>query len=90
MRGPGIFHIIPIVETLSRWVDQRVRVSNVTAETTLTRDTVPVNVDAIVFWVVWNAEKSILEVQDFVEAITLSARRRTARIDRPPRVGADD
>ena len=54
-------------------MDQRVRVANVSAESTLTRDTVPVNVDAIVFWMVWNAEKSILEVQDFTQAITLSA-----------------
>jgi regulator of protease activity HflC (stomatin/prohibitin superfamily) len=73
LRGPGLFHVIPVVDTLSRYVDQRVRVANVTAESTLTRDTVPVNVDAIVFWVVWNAEKSILEVQDFVDAIQLSA-----------------
>src|SRR6202162_3912490 len=68
LRGPGVFHIIPIVDSLSRFVDQRVRVANVTAESTLTRDTVPVNVDAILFWVVWNAEKSILEVEDFIEA----------------------
>jgi len=73
LRGPGIFHIIPIVDSLSRYVDQRVRVANVTAESTLTRDTVPVNVDAIVFWMVWNAEKSILEVQNFEDAIALSA-----------------
>src|SRR5260370_473018 len=73
LRGPGIFHIIPIVETLSPFVDQRVRVSNVTAESTLTRDTVPVNVDAIVFWLVWNAEKAILEVENFLDAINLSA-----------------
>lgn len=73
LRGPGLFHVIPIVERLSRYVDQRVRVASVTAESTLTRDTVPVNVDAIVFWLVWNAEKSILEVEDFVQAITLSA-----------------
>jgi regulator of protease activity HflC (stomatin/prohibitin superfamily) len=73
LRGPGVFYIIPIVDSLSRFVDQRVRVANVTAESTLTRDTVPVNVDAILFWVVWNAEKSILEVEDFIEAITLSA-----------------
>jgi len=73
LRGPGWFHMIPIVDTLSRFVDQRVRTANVTAESTLTRDTVPVNVDAIVFWMVWNAEKSILEVQDFVQAITMSA-----------------
>ena len=73
LRGPGLCHIIPIVETLSPYVDQRVRVASVSAESTLTRDTVPVNVDAIVFWLVWNAEKSILEVQNFQEAITLSA-----------------
>jgi len=73
LRGPGIFHVIPIIDTLSRFVDQRVRVASVTAESTLTRDTVPVNVDAIVFWLVWNAEKSILEVEDFVQAITMSA-----------------
>jgi len=73
LRGPGIFHIIPVVETLSPFVDQRVRVSSVTAESTLTRDTVPVNVDAIVFWLVWNAEKAILEVENFLEAINLSA-----------------
>jgi regulator of protease activity HflC (stomatin/prohibitin superfamily) len=73
LRGPGPFVIVPIVDRLSRYVDQRVRVSSVTAESTLTRDTVPVNVDAIVFWLVWNAEKSILEVEDFVQAITMSA-----------------
>src|SRR5262245_38025975 len=73
LRGPGLFHIIPIVETLSRFVDQRVRVANVSAESTLTRDTVPVNVDAIIFWMVWNPEKAILEVQDYSQAISLSA-----------------
>src|SRR6202049_2379891 len=73
LRGPGLFHIVPIIETLSAYVDQRVRVANVSAESTLTRDTVPVNVDAIVFWLVWNAEKSILEVENFIEAINMSA-----------------
>jgi regulator of protease activity HflC (stomatin/prohibitin superfamily) len=73
LRGPGLFLIIPIVDTLSRYVDQRVRVTTVSAESTLTRDTVPVNVDAIIFWLVWNAEKSILEVEDFTQAITLSS-----------------
>ncbi len=73
LRGPGMFTIIPVVDTLSRYVDQRVRVTKVTAETALTRDTVPVNVDAIVFWVVWNVEKSILEVENFIDAITMSA-----------------
>jgi regulator of protease activity HflC (stomatin/prohibitin superfamily) len=73
LRGPGLFTIVPIVDSVSRTVDQRVRVASVSAESTLTRDTVPVNVDAIVFWMVWNAEKSVLEVQDFVQAISLSA-----------------
>ena len=73
LRGPGMFHVIPVVDRVARYVDQRVRVANVSAESTLTRDTVPVNVDAIIFWMVWNAEKSILEVQDFTSAITMSA-----------------
>jgi hypothetical protein len=73
LRGPGMFHIIPIVDSISRIVDQRVRVTDVTAESALTRDTVPVNVDAIVFWVVWDAEKCILEVESFFDAITLGA-----------------
>jgi regulator of protease activity HflC (stomatin/prohibitin superfamily) len=73
LRGPGIFHVVPVFETISTYIDQRVRVHSVTAESTLTRDTVPVNVDAIVFWMVWNAEKSILEVENFIEAINLSA-----------------
>jgi regulator of protease activity HflC (stomatin/prohibitin superfamily) len=73
LRGPGLFLITPVVDTLSRYVDQRVRVTTVSAESTLTRDTVPVNVDAIIFWLVWNAEKSILEVEDFRDAITFSS-----------------
>jgi regulator of protease activity HflC (stomatin/prohibitin superfamily) len=73
LQEPGVFWIIPIVDTLSAYVDQRIRVTSVSAESTLTRDTVPVNVDAIVFWLVWNAEKSILEVADFANAASLSA-----------------
>jgi regulator of protease activity HflC (stomatin/prohibitin superfamily) len=73
LRGPGAFLIIPVVDTLSRYVDQRVRVTTVSAESALTRDTVPVNVDAIIFWLVWNAEKSILEVEDFMQAISLGS-----------------
>jgi regulator of protease activity HflC (stomatin/prohibitin superfamily) len=73
LRGPGLYHIIPVIDSTSRYVDQRVRVASVSAESTLTRDTVPVSVDAIVFWMVWNAEKSILEVQDFAQAISFSA-----------------
>jgi len=73
LRGPGIFFIVPVLESLSPYVDQRVRVTSVTAESTLSRDTVPVDVDAIVFWLVWNAEKAILEVESYLDAITLSA-----------------
>jgi regulator of protease activity HflC (stomatin/prohibitin superfamily) len=73
LRGPGLFHVIPVIETVSHFVDQRIRLANVTAESTLTRDTVPVNVDAVVFWMIWNAEKAILEVQDFETAIQQSA-----------------
>jgi regulator of protease activity HflC (stomatin/prohibitin superfamily) len=73
LRGPGAFLIVPVVDTLSRYVDQRVRVTTVSAESALTRDTVPVNVDAIIFWLVWNAEKSILEVEDFMQAITMGS-----------------
>src|SRR6201998_3584797 len=73
LRGPGFFMMIPIIDSLSRFVDPRVRGANVTAESTLTRDTVPVNVDAIVFWLVWNVEKAVLEVADFEQAITMSA-----------------
>jgi regulator of protease activity HflC (stomatin/prohibitin superfamily) len=73
LRGPGIFMIIPVIDRVSQYVDQRVRVTDVSAESALTRDTVPVNVDAIIFWLVWNAEKSILEVMDFDNAITMSA-----------------
>jgi regulator of protease activity HflC (stomatin/prohibitin superfamily) len=73
LRGPGVFMIVPVIDSISQYVDQRVRVTDVKAESALTRDTVPVNVDAIIFWLVWNAEKSILEVQNFTDAITLSA-----------------
>jgi regulator of protease activity HflC (stomatin/prohibitin superfamily) len=73
LRGPGLFVIVPILDSVSRMVDQRVRVSDVSAESALTRDTVPVNVDAIVFWMVWNAEKCLLEVEDFYDAIRRSA-----------------
>jgi regulator of protease activity HflC (stomatin/prohibitin superfamily) len=73
LRGPGIFMIVPVIDKTSVYVDQRVRVVQVSAESALTRDTVPVNVDAIVFWLVWNAEKSILEVMNFSEAITMTA-----------------
>jgi regulator of protease activity HflC (stomatin/prohibitin superfamily) len=73
LRGPGLFFIIPVVDEISHLIDQRVRVTDVTAESALTRDTVPVDVDAIVFWTVWDASKAVLEVSDYFAAIALSA-----------------
>jgi regulator of protease activity HflC (stomatin/prohibitin superfamily) len=73
LRGPGLFFIVPLMDKISGYVDQRIRVTTASAESALTRDTVPVNVDAIVFWVVWDAEKAILEVADFREAVALSS-----------------
>jgi len=73
LRGPGLFFIIPVVDELSHLIDQRMRVTDVTAESALTRDTVPVDVDAIVFWTVWDAQKAVLEVSDYFYAIALSA-----------------
>jgi len=73
LKGPGLFPIVPVVDVVSHLVDQRVRVSDVTAESALTRDTVPVNVDAIVFWTVWDAKKCILEVSDYVDAVLFGA-----------------
>jgi hypothetical protein len=64
---------VPVVDEVANYVDQRIRVTDFSAEMTLTRDTVPVNVDAIAFWMVWDAEKSVLEIEDFVNAVTLSA-----------------
>jgi regulator of protease activity HflC (stomatin/prohibitin superfamily) len=73
LKGPGLFILIPVVDEVSQLVDQRVRVTDVSAESALTKDTVPVNVDAIVFWTVWDAQKAVLEVADFLDAIALSA-----------------
>jgi regulator of protease activity HflC (stomatin/prohibitin superfamily) len=73
LRGSGLFTVFPVIDKVANYVDQRIRVTDFKAETTLTKDTVPVNVDAIAFWMVWDAEKSVLEVEDFDNAVTLSA-----------------
>lgn len=73
LRGPGIFAIVPIVDQVTTWIDHRVMVTPFNAEKTLTRDTVPVDVDAVLFWVVWDAEKAALEVEDYRVAITWAA-----------------
>jgi regulator of protease activity HflC (stomatin/prohibitin superfamily) len=73
LRGPGVFWIIPIVDTIPSWIDHRVMVTPFSAEKTLTKDTVPVDVDAVLFWVVWDAEKASLEVKDYQVAIAWAA-----------------
>lgn len=69
LQGPGLFFIIPIVDRIDKFIDQRVRVTEFKAEQTLTKDTVPVNVDAVVYWTVWDVEKAALEVQEYEMAI---------------------
>ena len=73
LRGPGLFLIIPIIDRVDKYIDQRVRVSDFNAEKTLTKDTVPVDVDAVVYWTVWDVEKAALEVRRYVEAVTYMA-----------------
>jgi hypothetical protein len=75
LRGPGLFLIVPIIDRAVRVVDTRIRVIEFRHETTLTRDTVPVSVDAIAFWMIWDAEKATLEVEDYLDAVTLAALR---------------
>jgi len=69
LRGPGPFVIIPIIDKVDSYIDQRIRVTDFKAEETLTKDTVPVNVDAVVYWTVWDVEKAALEVQQYMRAV---------------------
>ena len=73
LKGPGLFMIIPIIDRVDDYIDQRVRVTDFKAEQTLTKDTVPVNVDAVVYWTVWDVEKAALEVQEYEKAIAYIA-----------------
>ena len=73
LRGPGLFWIIPFVDTIAAWVDQRVITTSFAAEETLTSDTVPVNVDAVLFWMVYDPEKAALEVQNYPQAVSWAA-----------------
>jgi regulator of protease activity HflC (stomatin/prohibitin superfamily) len=70
LRGPGLFFIIPVLDTISHWIDTRVITSTFKAEKTLTKDTVPVDVDAVLFWKVLDAKKSALEIADYKSAIS--------------------
>ena len=73
LRGPGLFWIVPLIDTVSRLIDQRVVTTTFAAEQTLTEDTVPVNVDAVLFWVVYDPEKAALEVQNYAVAVSWAA-----------------
>ncbi|OGO21652.1 MAG: peptidase [Chloroflexi bacterium RBG_16_51_16] len=73
LRGAGLFWILPIIDETVNWIDHRVMVTPFSAEKTLTKDTVPVDVDAVLFWVVWDAEKAALEVADYRAAISWAA-----------------
>jgi len=73
LRGPGLFWLVPFVDSVSSWIDQRTITTSFAAEQTLTSDTVPVNVDAVLFWMVHDAQKAALEVQDYTQAISWAA-----------------
>ncbi len=73
LAGPGPFWIVPIIDTIPTWIDHRVMVTPFAAQKTLTKDTVPVDVDAVLFWVVWDAEKAALEVENYRTAVDWAA-----------------
>jgi regulator of protease activity HflC (stomatin/prohibitin superfamily) len=73
LRGPGLFWVVPFVDTVPTWIDQRTITTSFAAEQTLTSDTVPVNVDAVLFWMVHDAQKAALEVQDYAQAVSWAA-----------------
>jgi len=73
LRGPGLFWILPLFDRVSSWIDQRIVTTNFAAEQTLTSDTVPVNVDAVLFWLVYDPERAALEVQDYAQAVSWAA-----------------
>ena len=73
LRGPGLFWLPPVLDRVARFVDTRIRATDFSAEKTITMDTVPVHVDALAFWMIWDAQKAVLEVENFIEAVVLSA-----------------
>ena len=73
LRGPGVFWVVPVLDAIPVWIDHRVMVTPFNAEKTLTKDTVPVDVDAVLFWLVWDAKKAALEVADYRAAIGWAA-----------------
>ena len=73
MKGPGLFWVVPLIDSVSSWIDQRVITTSFAAEQTLTSDTVPVNVDAVLFWMVYDPQKAALEVQSYAQAVSWAA-----------------
>ena len=73
VRGPGALLLFPLIDSVAGYVDTRIRVTDFSAEKSLTRDIVPVNVDALAFWMIWDAQKAVLEVENFEQAVSLSA-----------------
>jgi regulator of protease activity HflC (stomatin/prohibitin superfamily) len=73
LRGPGLFWVVPFVDRVSSWIDQRTITTTFAAEQTLTSDAVPVNVDAVLFWMIHDAQKAALEVQDYAGAVSWAA-----------------
>jgi len=73
VQGPGLCFLIPLVDRIAEFIDMRIRATDFSAEKTLTKDTVPVHVDALAFWMIWDAKRAILEVEDYTEAVILSA-----------------
>jgi len=72
LKGPGVFTLVPFVDRIARFVDMRIRTTEFSSESTLTRDTVPVDVDAVCFWLIWDAKKAMLEVENYYRAISLA------------------
>src|SRR4029077_21268542 len=88
LRGPGLFWVVPFVDRVSSWIDQRTITTNFAAEQTLTSDTVPVSVDAVLFWLVHDPQKAALEVQEYAQAVSWAAQ--TALRDIIGRTGLTD
>ena len=74
VKGPGLFFLIPLADRITQIVDIRIRVSDFSTQKTLTSDSVTVNVDAICFWLVWDPQKAVLEVENYVDAVVLSSK----------------
>ncbi|PIE04877.1 MAG: hypothetical protein CSA76_01955, partial [Spirochaetales bacterium] len=73
VKGPGLIFLLPLIDTVAGYVDTRIRASDFSAEKSITLDTVPVHIDALAFWMIWDAQKAVMEVQDFEQAVVLSA-----------------